>query len=67
MIYEALFLPVTEEKERRERGDKETGRRKNRVGGGKCVKSKPKGKEDRRVWRRHPSPLDPSAENEDGK
>lgn len=65
MIYEALFLPVTEEKERRERGDKETERRKNRVG--KCVKSKPKGKEDRRVWRRHPSPLDPSAENEDGK
>lgn len=67
MIYEALFLPVTEEKERRERGDKERERRKNRVGGGKCVKSKPKGKEDRRVWRRHPSPLDPSAENEDGK
>lgn len=69
MIYEALFLPVTEEKERRETATKR-GRgeeKKREKNGGESVKSEPKGKEDRRVWRRHPSPCDPSAENEDGK
>lgn len=69
MIYEALFLPVTEENERREaatkRGREEKERREEWRG--ESVKSEPKGKEDRRVRRRHPSPCDPSAENEDGK
>ena len=66
MIYEALFLPVTEEKERRERVIK-TGGEKREEWRGERVKSKPKGKEDRRMRRRHPSPCDPSAEIEDGK
>lgn len=41
--------------------------RKRGKNGGESVKSEPKGKENRRVWRRHPSPCDPSAEKEEGK
>lgn len=56
MIYEALFLPVTEEKER---GEAATKRSKKKEGEEwMSVKSEPKGKEDRRVRRRHLSPRD---------
>lgn len=64
MIYEALFLPVTEEKERRDDKVRERKEKKNERG---SVKSEPKGKEDKRVCRRHPSRRDPSAEKEDRK
>lgn len=49
---------------RRKRGEKQRGRegeKRREKNGGESVKSEPKGKEDRRVWRRHPSPCDPSA------
>lgn len=45
--------------------DKTGGEAKGQTDGGESVKREPKGKEDRRVWRRHPSPCDPSASNED--
>lgn len=45
---------------RRKRGEEKERRM-------ESVACEPKGKEDRRVWSRHPSPCDPSAENQDEK
>lgn len=63
MIYEALFLPVTQEKEKASESDKEKERKEEKRG----RRANPMGGEDRRVRRRHPSPRDPSAVNEDRK
>lgn len=63
-LWSSIFTSYWGEREAR-KSDKD--REKREEWGGESVKSEPEGKEDRRMWRRHPSPCDPSAENEDEK